>query len=50
MNGSHDHDSPAVSQIPPVDVDDALQYTPLSSVVPLATGAPPPPLALTRAR
>lgn len=35
MNGSS---NAYATSIPPVDVDDALQYTPLSSVVPLPPG------------
>jgi len=37
MNGS-DNQYAGLHQIPPVDVDDALQYTPLSSIVPLTPG------------
>jgi len=35
MNGSN---STYSIHLPPIDVDDALQYTPLSSIVPLSTG------------
>ncbi|KAL7266770.1 Sister chromatid cohesion protein 2 [Rhizina undulata] len=44
MNGSYNfYHAPEGPQIPPVDADDALQYTPLSSIVPFSPDMIPLP-------